>query len=257
MKKISLLLTLAALAVWAADFWDAKPYTDWSQKDIQKMMTNSPWSKQISVAVGPAIGRGGLGGPQSGVGGRGGRGGGGVNPATLGDASSSSGGGGAPPGGGGLRGDRTPDDSPVMVPAVRLLLRWQTALPVKQALVKAKYGAEAGTSPEAQKLLAREEQYYVLSVSGLPAYLLPKDEQAKQAMAAASTLNVKNKDAVAAADVEFQKDGGNVDAYFLFPRKSPFSLEDKEIEFVSKLGPVTLKHKFKLKDMVFKGKLEL
>jgi hypothetical protein len=255
MKKLCLLLTLAALVAWAADFWEAKPYTDWSQKDIQKMMTNSPWAKQISVAVGPAMGRGGAPNSPFGGGGRGGRGG--AGPVT-GDASTSAGGGGgAPPGAGGLRGDRTPDDSPVMVPAVRLLLRWQTALPVKQALIKAKYGAEAGTSPEAQKLLEREEQYYVLSVSGLPAYLAPKDDQARQAMAAASMLNVKNKDAVAAADVQFQKDGQNLDAYFLFPRKSAFSLDDKEIEFVAKLGPVTLKHKFKLKDMVFKGKLEL
>jgi hypothetical protein len=45
--------------------------------------------------------------------------------------------------------------------------------------------------------------------------------------------------------------------YFLFPRSEAITLEDKEVEFETKLGPMEIKRKFKLQDMVFGGKLEL
>ena len=53
-----------------------------------------------------------------------------------------------------------------------------------------------------------------------------------------------------------QGDKGIV-AMVTFPKKDAFSLDDKEVEFSMKLGNATAKRKFKLKDMVFEGKLEL
>ena len=44
---------------------------------------------------------------------------------------------------------------------------------------------------------------------------------------------------------------------FLFPKTTTFTAEDKELEFSSKFGKTAVKHKFKLKDMVFNGKLEM
>jgi hypothetical protein len=44
---------------------------------------------------------------------------------------------------------------------------------------------------------------------------------------------------------------------FTFPKTTPISLDDKEVEFVSRLGPLEIKRKFKLKDMVYQGRLEL
>jgi hypothetical protein len=37
----------------------------------------------------------------------------------------------------------------------------------------------------------------------------------------------------------------------------PFTVEDREVEFITKLGASTLKYKFKLKDMVLNGKLDM
>src|SRR5277367_1910123 len=51
MKKITPLLLGLGICLWAADFWQTKPYTDWSDKDIQKIETNSPWSKQVPVSL--------------------------------------------------------------------------------------------------------------------------------------------------------------------------------------------------------------
>lgn len=45
---ISVLL-LAGVAVYAKDFWETKPPDEWSQRDCQKMLTNSPWAKELSL----------------------------------------------------------------------------------------------------------------------------------------------------------------------------------------------------------------
>jgi hypothetical protein len=59
------------------------------------------------------------------------------------------------------------------------------------------------------------------------------------------------------SDVEFTAAQASVEARFHFPRSVPYTLDDKEVEFATKLGDLSLKYKFRLKDMVFNGKLEL
>lgn len=60
--RVSFVLLLTSTLVWAGDFWEDKQFTEWTEKDVEKMMTNSPWAKQVNVALS--------------IGGRGGRGGG-------------------------------------------------------------------------------------------------------------------------------------------------------------------------------------
>jgi hypothetical protein len=51
--------------------------------------------------------------------------------------------------------------------------------------------------------------------------------------------------------------GGSSVLVFGFLRTDPIVLADKEVEFATKVGQYTVKRKFKLKDMVFKGELGL
>jgi len=44
---------------------------------------------------------------------------------------------------------------------------------------------------------------------------------------------------------------------FLFPKTTTFTADDKELEFSTKFDKTALKYKFKLKDMVFQGKVEM
>src|SRR5580704_15090042 len=67
MKKITAGLLGLGVCLWAADFWQTKPYTEWSDKDIQKIETSSPWSKQVPIAL--EGGGGGGGGSKGGKGG--------------------------------------------------------------------------------------------------------------------------------------------------------------------------------------------
>jgi hypothetical protein len=227
MKKILAAFFVCAFCLLAADFWQSKPYAEWSDKELWKMVTDSPWAYSFSVS-GPGGGPvDNSAGPQ-GAGGRGGRGGGAP--------------GGGPPGGGGLT----------------VFARWQSALPVKQAFVQLKYGAQAATSPEAKRTLEHVETSYVIVLSGPFRPLMTGDrETLKKTMMDMSSLSVKGKDAVKPADIHIELGQNSNDIIFFFPRSDLFTADDKEVEFSTKLGDATLKHKFKLKDMVFNGKLEM
>jgi hypothetical protein len=231
MKKLFAALFVFAFSLVAADFWQSKPSTEWTDKELQKMVTNSPWARSLTVSM-PAAGAGDAGAPPPLSEGRGGRGGGGV-PVD-----------GVPAGTGGL--------------APTLFARWQSALPVKQAFVRLKFGAQAANSPEARLLLGREEPDYVIVVSGPLRSLLRGDSAAlKKAIMDTSSLSAKGKDAVMPSDIQIALNQVSNDMVFHFPRSAGFTVDDKEVEFSTKFGNLTLKFKFKPKEMVFNGKLEM
>lgn len=125
--------------------------------------------------------------------------------------------------------------------------------------MRAKYGKEAATSPEAQKFLAQEPMLYVIAVAGLPGSVasVGGGDQVKQTAARASTLAAKGKEPLRPVAVEFLPNGTAVDVLIGFPRTLPFTSEDQEVEFSAQIGAAAVKYKFKLKDMVVRGKLEL
>lgn len=247
LKRISTLAFLFALCVWAADVWTAKPFTDWNEKDIQKVLSDSPWTAKVTISGGPAA----FSGPAGGGKGGGGRGGGRSGP--QGDGANSDPGvdGGGGPGGGG--GDFGGGPS-----GVDVMMLWQTALPIKQALVKRQYGAEAGTSPEAKAKLDRQEQVYVLTLAGMPAFTLGAAQGDKKAALLETTiLTVAGKPPLKAVDVQVTGGGRVGNVSFLFPRTTTFTAEDRDMEFSTKFDKTAVKKKFKLKDMVFNGKVEM
>jgi uncharacterized protein (DUF924 family) len=239
----------AAVILCAADFWVAKPYTEWSEKETGKMITDSPWAKRVSISMGMMPQMGGGAGRR---GGRGGGFGGGV-PSTA-DAS-----GGANPGAGGPGGfDSTANDSQLAAPTIDFNIRWQTAAPVKQALMKMKYGAETAGSEEAKQFLAQEEKSYVVVLSGLPRMAFGRGgPDAAERFKASVALQRKGKDPIPCEKVQMVPRQERLELYMVFPKTDPIALEDKEVEFVAKVGENTIKQKFRLKDMVFNNKLEL
>lgn len=248
LKRVSALLFVLALTVWAADFWTAKPFTEWNEKEVQKLLTDSPWTAKVGISGGPAA----FAGP-SGAGGKGGGGGrGGGRSGPQGDAANSDpgvdgggGGGGGDFGGGGVGG-------------VTVTMLWQTALPIKQALAKRQFGAEAGTSPEAKTRLERQEQVYVLTLIGMPGFTLGAAQgDKKAALLDSTTLTAGSKPPLKATDVQVSGGRGTGNVSFLFPRTTTFTIEDKEMEFSTKFDKTAVKKKFKLKDMVFNGKVEM
>ncbi len=42
-------VTGLALSLAAADFWEKKPSAEWSDKEVNRGWTNSPWAKEVSA----------------------------------------------------------------------------------------------------------------------------------------------------------------------------------------------------------------
>ena len=140
---------------------------------------------------------------------------------------------------------------------MNLVIRWQSALPMKQAVARTKWGSEAGTSTEAKTFLEREEPSYIVAVSGIPRPLVGDQDQLKGVLKDQTTLIAKGKDKLTPSEIQFAPNGRAIDVYFLFPKSAAFSVDDKEVEFSTKLAGFNVKNKFRFKDMVVNGKLEL
>jgi hypothetical protein len=48
--SVALLVLPGALLLWAADPWKESPYTEWTEKDAQRVLEKSPWAKRINQA---------------------------------------------------------------------------------------------------------------------------------------------------------------------------------------------------------------
>ena len=256
----------AAIPAWAfgsKEFWDSKPSSEWNKDEVERMITKSPWAKEASVAYnggpgglggnggGGGIGRsrGGIGFPGGGIGFPGGGGG---------NRGGYPGGGGGPVGSGGGRTPR--DDGRRQFNAT---VRWESALPVQEAL---RLGAsDEKPNPDLGK-------YYVIALIGdLPMVggrrrrsgdtsddddNTAQSEQRMEMYKQYTRLERKD----GAVQLEKVEDGSRVGSkgpgtYFYFSRLDDISMDDKQVSFTTKLGPMEIKAKFILKDMLYHGKL--
>ena len=244
LNKVVLSAALAPAALWAADAWETKPFQNWTQKDVQKLFNNSPWARQARALIVSTT-------PQA------------PGRSAVGDASSNDSGvpKGREPGGAGRLGSAPSDvdQGPQSQVGVPVIVRWQSALPLRQAQMLGKYGDNVAVSPEAQKFLTDEPAIYVVAISGLAGSIVSagSGDQARQNIAERSTLTVRGKLPLHPIDVDFLAVGSTVDVLIGFPRSTRITLEDQEVELACEIGRATVRYKFKLKDMVVRGKLEL
>lgn len=229
---------LAAMSAigYGAEFWNTKPPAQWSAKEVERVLTNSPWARAATTEFNPrAMRRGGgemrrpEGGPPMGEGQ-----------------------GGPPEGMGG------PGGGPMGPPQFEAGVRWESALPVREAM---------------KEKLPREYQgYFVIAVHGLPQMRRPPrqreggpkmdPEQMRrrmmERMKESTVLSRKGKDPFKPERIETSTADESSIYLFFFPRgENPIALEDKELTFSTVFGPMEVKAAFPLKDMVYRGKLEL
>jgi hypothetical protein len=158
------------------------------------------------------------------------------------------------------------------VPTINVLIRWQSAKPVKTAIVRARLGQEADTSPQARKFLEQQETHYLIAVL-MPGMRPPGEGgrgarpggqggkaegggDAVERMKQATTLSWKNHEKVHPETVQLPREGQGA-ILFGFAKTHPIELDDKEVEFATRRGQLEIKKKFKLKDMVYQGQLSL
>lgn len=251
--KLLLSTTIVAIpaALFAAEIWQ-KPAADWSEKDCSKLVARSPWAKDTTVTIN------GMGGGRGRGGGRGGGGGGGGMGEAAGAGGAGGGGGRGGGGGGGEMGAQMPE-------APHVVIRWDSAPPVREAMKKV--SMTKAVDDEDSKA------FYIVTIDGLPRMgrraqalgenptvtsrkPLPPEEQDR--FKAVTNLTAKGKDAVQPAKIDaLTAEDGKMTVHFYFPRSADFSLDDREVVFQTRMGPMELKQKFTLKEMTFDGKLAL
>jgi hypothetical protein len=276
------LLPLSVAVLLAADQpWKDKPVSDWNSADTKLILTNSPWAKTVKAALEPAQARPAARGPLAmprrrvgygypGVGYPGGYPGGypttppggypGGSYPTGGYPSGSYPTGNTNPNGNSPNSDpnapptlqRAPNNNNAQRPP-ELTLRWESADPVREAVMKAR-------DTNAPTL---EEGYYALAVYGVPTGMVDVESKALPGhLKAQATIHRDGqKDLKPTHVLVLERDKGPIFVY-LFARsrnknKPLITLEDKRLDFEAQIGRLKFGESFFLEDMVYKGKLEL
>ena len=211
------------LAAAAQAFWDQKDPQSWSPQECQELLQNSPWAKPASISFfnnspGGDFGFGGREG--AGLSGRRVTSRGGTQPGANGESKESV--------------------------AFQAIVRWGSSQPVRAALK---------TRPEEDAA-----SYYIIELVGeVPAFAAPDDDnpaanQQRVVMLRQSTkLERKGGDPIYLDRVESIAAGTR----FYFTRRDPIKPANKEVTFTTVLGPLAIKAKFNLKEMLYRGKLDL
>src|SRR5437879_7159370 len=196
LRRFLFALGCTAFLLFAEDFWVKKPFTEWSIKDATKLLQNSPWAHEISVGGAMPIEGGSAGGGRRGGGGNNDMGG----MATGGTDAVPGGAGGRRGGGGGGYPSET-GAGPGGGPSMMLRVRWQSALPIRQAIVLTQLGPAKADSDQAKKFLSQVSNEYVVAVVGLPATLRIPEELLNE-LAKGAALQRKDKDPIPAGSVQ-------------------------------------------------------
>lgn len=242
--------------------WEKKDFSDWTDKDAQCVMTDSPWAKQMPM---PASARPGVMvmEPGSNV----------SSPpaASLGNsANTTSGANMSNPAIGGSNGpsessasrnvSTAPTPSGVAgntgapAPPAVLTVIWASAAPIRLAVLKLRSGANRPT-PDQIAHASAERANYVIAIVGLPP---PEGGSDPKALAQNAYLQLKGRPPARATDSDYRRIG-NSDVYFFhFPKASfPISTADRGVEFKMALGQIEVKKKFEPGEMQYRGQLAL
>jgi hypothetical protein len=275
------LLPLSLFLLTAADQpqpWKDKKVPDWTEDDTKLILADSPWAKTVRPSIEQStrngrqsggMNRGGPGGVilgmPGGMGRRGGMGypGGGYPGGGYPGGGYPGGGypGGGYPGGGyptdstgypgngsgggsGQQGGNTANSGPPI-----LHVRWESAFPIREAELKS-HDNDAPTLDD--------EAHYAIAVYGVPNRMAPGSSRTDtdRLQKLASIKRDGKKDLKPSSVEVLQRESGPVIVY-LFPKKKEITLQDKRIEFDSKIGSLQFVQSFYTDDMSYGGKLAL
>lgn len=221
-RREVLLMSLAAvpaLCAPASEFWNEKKPEDWTDEEIQELLTRSPWAKEGAVSV-----FGGSGGLIN------------RNGATNWSGSMSN-------GSGRQRSNTKQTQSSDAVDLrYKAIVRWQSALPIREALKEKPTAAIADS--------------YIIAVVGDLAMADPDADEAQREsrldMMKQNTKLDRHGGAIPLTNIVPVKAVGTL---FYFPRAEP--IKDGQVTFSTKMGPVEVRCKFTVKEMMYHGNLEL
>ncbi len=240
----AMLTCLIATSIYPAESWKSKDVAQWTAQDMQRVLTDSPWAQEASAIFSlaaddeppppaplPSAAQNGLGAPAN------------------------------PPG---VRWDGGVGRARGANPTLNVLVRWDSALPVSEALQRSQGENFAGSA-------AKD---YIVSIIGLvPAGRYRSvgrtesasrsddtidsrnPEEMLEGLMASSQLVPRGKPPIRPDDAKL--DAGTGTLLIFFPRTDAITLSDKEVSFTTRFGALTIRKQFRLKEMVYQGKLAL
>ncbi len=219
-----------ALLIAADPAWMSKPIQQWDEEDAKQVLTNSPWVKHAKPALLPEQTEdqrreGGQMGGGKGVGLQGVGGGGVFAPAQNPQAGKAKAGSGY---------------------ADALTVRWESAVPVRVAEMKAK---EIG-APD------WDGEFYAIAVYDVPG--LKGSNSELNILKRAAFLKREGKKDIKPERVDvMQRANGLSIVVYLFPRSDEITRDDKRIRFAAQIARLYLERDFDTAEMEFQGKLQL
>jgi hypothetical protein len=235
LRTLQLILGGAALLLAADPDWKTKQVADWSETDAHQVLENSPWAKVVVAGIArrrseDELREGGQMGQPNGV------------------------------GYDGVEEKKRPLKEeignpfvpgkllPSTAPTIRLLVRWETALPVRAAELK----VHEPTPP------TLSDDRYVIAVYGVPSSFAKGDPASlgKPLREQAALRREGKKDVLPARAEVFELENNVVVAY-LFPLSAEIGRKDSIVEFSALIGRLQVSQHFLVQDMQFQGKPEL
>lgn len=231
---IGLVIAFAVVSLWAGEFWEEKPYSEWAGKEAQKLMTDSPWARRVEIRVYEPMWS-----PRS----------------TGGRATTAS----EPTEGGAMPGV-TRQDTRLGGRFKTYTVQWWSARVVRQAAVRLRQLQGSVTTEQAEQFLGQRPGHYIIMVFG-------QNMQGFEGLSAeelkAKTYLKGKKQKVAPEWVNFLPgpDEQLHGVEFYFPRQvggQPLlSAKEKSAEFRCELEKETIRTKFNLRKMKVGGELDL
>lgn len=241
------LLALAASAGAArAASWDRRPFPDWDSSVTDKVLTDSPWAHPLTVPfeyAAPPAARLQSDFLQIGL-----PGGWGIPSPFPGSGRRST------PGAGGS----IPQTGTSVRTEAYLTVRWASALPVRQAMALEQFGRQGLGRPDVRQALDAQPEDYVVEFCGWPAIAIPKGaEWLGEQLQQTARIAGKGRRPLAARSCRVPPHGTHLIAELRFPRDQAFQLEDGLVEVTASAAGLNVEHRFKLRPMVYNGRLEL
>jgi hypothetical protein len=214
-------LFIVYLASFADEAWKTKRVAEWTEQETKEILTNSPWAMMTTPAVkkeekkthqGMGVGIPGMGRRRA---------------ADPNQESNSA---------------ETNSDA-----AVSLNLRWESALPIREAELKAR----ETNAPVV------DEEHYAIAVYGLPNKLAKDPKGEGDRLKGQAALKREGQKDLKPSHVDvIQRDDGVI-IVFLFPRTKEITAQDSRVEFDAQIGQYQIAQAFRVGEMMYQGKLEL
>jgi hypothetical protein len=125
-------------------------------------------------------------------------------------------------------------------------VRWESALPVQQALLKS-HDLDAPSI---------DEKHYAITVTGIPARLANNPQMSEKTLKGHAELKHSGKK-IKPSDVRVLTRDEGLEIVYLFPRSHEIGEKEQDVEFEAHLGRYDLTQQFQPTEMVYNGKLEL